>query len=154
MVFLGNSGALFHPLAHFATGFGLGHGRSGRPSMVENQSRSGKTGPTKEKKPRRARGQHLIQILVCGLVSLRSRFYDFLVSGPISQLDVLFNFSALVTMFVRFIWPISGLAKRILSCPDQVADYIQRFCHISIFLSEERESVKDAKTPGRLRDSG
>jgi hypothetical protein len=58
--------------------------------------------------------------------------------------DVLLYFAALVTMFMRFIWPISGLAEWIFSCPDHIADYIQRFCHISIFLSEEQQSVKDA----------
>jgi hypothetical protein len=47
---------------------------------------------------------------------LRSRCY-LLVIGPISQMDVLFNFSAFVTMFVRFVRPISGLAEWIFSCP-------------------------------------
>lgn len=77
----------------------------------------------KKKRPREARGRRFNFDLDFRLGSYS--VWHLLVIGPISQLDVLFNFSALVTMFMRFVWPITGLAEWILSCPDQVADNIQ-----------------------------
>jgi hypothetical protein len=85
-------------------------------------SRGGKSALKREKATQGAWPTFLIYNSV---IELRSGFHDFLITAPISQVDVLFYFSALVSMFVRFVGPISGLAKRILSCPDQVADYIQ-----------------------------
>jgi hypothetical protein len=59
-------------------------------------------------------------LLLVSFSSLRSCLF-----GPISQMDVLLDLTTFVPVFLRLVRPISSLPERILSCPEQIADYIQ-----------------------------
>src|SRR5207247_9691544 len=71
--------------------------------------------------------------------SLGSRF-----SYPISQMDKLFHFPPLITAFVGFVRTVTDLPEWMLGVADYIYNHLQRFCHIPMFLSLTRQSVKDA----------
>ena len=71
--------------------------------------------------------------------SLGSRF-----SYPISQMDKLFYFPPLITAFVGFVRTVTDLPEWMLGVADYIYNHLQRFCHIPMFLSLTRQSVKDA----------
>ena len=63
-------------------------------------------------------------------------------SDPITELDVLPDLPALVTMLLRLVGSIVNLAEGMLGAADGFGDQVYRFCHTFV-LSYRREQDED-----------
>ncbi len=72
-------------------------------------------------------------------------------SQPIAKMEILFNFSALVTMFKRFFGLIISFSEGIFGVPHCFTDYFQCPGHSSMSFLEDIPSVKDANGPLRVQ---
>jgi hypothetical protein len=55
-------------------------------------------------------------------------------ANPFAQVQVLFNFPALITMFERFFGLVIHLSEWMFGVADRLTDHFQRFGHSVIFL--------------------